>query len=102
MNHRGYLGATALARASRAGHVNVLSILLKENYLCNPDIPNDKWQYPLHFAAFKGNLECVELLITSGRSSPVVLDRKGRTPAEDTSYEDIQRRLLEARNEFLR
>ena len=81
-NARGYLGATAVCRASRRGHMGVLRLLLENN--ASPDIPNKKMQYPLHFAAFKRNPEAVAVLLEKG-SNPLVLDRKGRTPAEDTS-----------------
>ena len=49
---RGYLGATACARACRAGHVAALAALLAAPG-CDPNVANDKMQSPLHFAAFK-------------------------------------------------
>eukprot|EP00443_Scrippsiella_acuminata_P030002 CAMPEP_0115328646 /NCGR_PEP_ID=MMETSP0270-20121206/84793_1 /TAXON_ID=71861 /ORGANISM="Scrippsiella trochoidea, Strain CCMP3099" /LENGTH=389 /DNA_ID=CAMNT_0002749185 /DNA_START=46 /DNA_END=1211 /DNA_ORIENTATION=- len=78
---KGYLGATAVCRAARRGHTAVLSTLLDHG--ADPQIPNDKLQFPLHFAAFKLKPEAVQVLLEKG-ASPLVLDRKGRTPAEDT------------------
>ena len=87
INTRGYLGNTAISRAARHGHVDVLHALLKHG--ANMEVCNNKQQYPLHFAAFKHKLEAVNVLLNFG-ASPLVLDRKGRTPAEDTSNEEIR------------
>eukprot|EP00469_Lotharella_globosa_P010546 CAMPEP_0167777266 /NCGR_PEP_ID=MMETSP0111_2-20121227/3597_1 /TAXON_ID=91324 /ORGANISM="Lotharella globosa, Strain CCCM811" /LENGTH=372 /DNA_ID=CAMNT_0007667429 /DNA_START=133 /DNA_END=1251 /DNA_ORIENTATION=- len=94
VDKQGYLGATAICRASRSGHVEALKRLLAAGG--NPDIPNIKRQYPLHFAAFKLNHKAVDVLLAHGAST-ICLDRKGRTPAEDTSDANIRARILEAR-----
>jgi HAD superfamily hydrolase (TIGR01549 family) len=100
-NHRGFLGATALNRAARRGHTHVLELLLsslvngEETNVFDMDLPNYKFQYPLHFAAFKKNPEALEYLLKRG-ANPWVLDRKGRTPIEDTSCETCQSMLREA------
>ena len=91
---RGYLGATAVCRAARRGHDDVLAALLDAG--ADPDVPNDKMQSPLHFAAFKKNPTAVDLLLKHGAST-LTLDRKGRTPAEDTSDADIRSAILAAR-----
>jgi ankyrin repeat protein len=90
---RGYLGATALCRAARRAHLPVLMALLAEG--ANADLPNLKLQYPLHFAAFKRKPEIVTALEQHG-ANVSVLDRKGRTPAEDTSDEDIRNEIKRA------
>jgi HAD superfamily hydrolase (TIGR01549 family) len=87
INTKGYLGATAVNRAARRGHSAVLEVLLKAG--ANPDISNAKLQYPLHFAAYKQNMDAVELLLKYG-ANPHVLDRKGRIPAMDTKNEAIR------------
>jgi phosphoglycolate phosphatase-like HAD superfamily hydrolase len=74
VNARGYLGATATCRAARRGHVQVLERLAQAG--ANLDIPNDKLQYPLHFAAFKQNQDAVQVLLQHGANTRV-LDRKG-------------------------
>ena len=95
VNHRGYLGATAVCRAARKGHLDALQLLLKADGV-DVNAPNDKMQSPLHFAAFKRNRACVEALLAVGAST-YVLDRKGRTPAEDTSDEEIRAAILDGR-----
>jgi ankyrin repeat protein len=90
---RGFLGATALARAARGGHKAVTELLLEAG--ANPNIPNEKQQYPLHFAAFKKHPEIVRLLLVSGRCDLTVTDRKGRTPDMDTSDEAIKNMILD-------
>eukprot|EP00241_Pyramimonas_parkeae_P006441 CAMPEP_0114236660 /NCGR_PEP_ID=MMETSP0058-20121206/6964_1 /TAXON_ID=36894 /ORGANISM="Pyramimonas parkeae, CCMP726" /LENGTH=385 /DNA_ID=CAMNT_0001348627 /DNA_START=186 /DNA_END=1343 /DNA_ORIENTATION=- len=95
VNVRGFLGATALCRASRAGHLDVMKKLLQAPGI-DCDISNDKMQYPLHFAAFKLQPEAVNLLLEKGANT-LVLDRKGRTPAEDTSDNGIRDAILSAR-----
>ena len=95
VNHRGYLGATAVCRAARKGHLDALQLLLKADGV-DVNAPNDKMQSPLHFAAFKRNRACVEALLAVGAST-YVLDRKGRTPAEDTADEEICAVILAAR-----
>jgi hypothetical protein len=54
-------------------------------------------QYPLHFAAFKKKHDVVKVLLESKKCDTMVLDRKGRTPAEDTSDESIRSLILESR-----
>lgn len=100
VNHRGFLGATATARASRAGHAAVLEALLAACGL-DPNIVNDKQQSPLHFAAFKRKPQAVELLLGHSACNPFVLDRKGRTPAEDTSDAAIRARIEAAQQALL-
>ena len=84
-----------MCRASRRGHVEALRALLAAPGV-DADQPNEKLQSPMHFAAFKRNPEAVEVLLGHGANT-LVLDRKGRTPAEDTSDEAICSVILEAR-----
>ena len=95
-NHRGYLGATALNRAARRNHVAALTVLLhRDGDTTALEIPNTKLQYPLHFAAFKQQRDAVEYLLRCG-ANPWVLDRKGRTPLEDTQCRHCQTLLRAA------
>jgi hypothetical protein len=98
MDVRGYVGNTAVSRASRNGHAEVLRVLATKG--ADLDICNDKLQYPLHFAAFKKQKRALDVLLECG-ASMFVLDRKGRTPAEDTSDEDIRETILAKRKETL-
>ena len=95
VNHRGFIGNTALARAARGGHVGCVEALLASP-ATDPNICNDKMQYPLHFAAFKKKRECVKVLLESGRCDLTVKDRKGRTPDQDTSDDGIRDMIVEA------
>lgn len=110
VNAPGFIGATAVSRASNRGHVGVLEHVFAWEKRCldgvatggtgarivDCDIPNVKLQYPLHFAAFKRHPEAVKVLLEHGANTRVV-DRKGRTPAEDTSDEAIRSMILEHR-----
>jgi len=97
VNAKGFLGSTAVCRACRRGHADVLNALLRHaTSAVDLDEPNDKLQHPLHFAAFKKHPALVRLMLEHGAST-TVCDRKGRTPAEDTSDEDIRRMILEVR-----
>lgn len=89
VNARGYLGNTALGRAARGGHTPCVRLLLGRADV-NPNLCNDKQQYPLHFAAFKRHLPVVQAMLESGKCDTRVVDRKGRTPAEDTSIAAIR------------
>jgi hypothetical protein len=93
LNVRGYLGATAVSRAACRGHAECVRILAQAG--ANLDICNDKMQYPLHFAAFKEKVECVQVLLEY-QANPLVLDRKGRTPSLDTKNEEIRGILEQA------
>jgi len=95
VNHRGFIGNTALARAARGGHVECVEALLADP-ATDPNVCNDKMQYPLHFAAFKKQTACVKALLASGRCDLTVQDRKGRTPDQDTSDPVIRDMILEA------
>jgi hypothetical protein len=96
VNTRGYLGNTALARAARGGHVDCVVSLLKASQI-NPNIANEKLQYALHFAAFKKHPAVVKALLDCKLVDTMVLDRKGRTPAEDTSDEAIRAMIIASR-----
>ena len=101
VNTRGYIGNTALARAARGGHVECVVALLARSSQINPNLPNDKKQYPLHFAAFKRHPAVVQALLASPLTDTTVTDRKGRTPAEDTSDAAIRDMILSARQRRL-
>lgn len=96
INAKGYLGNTALARAARGGFVDCVKKLLKCPSI-NPDLCNDKEQYPLHFASFKKHPDVVRVMLASGKCDTMVTDRKGRTPAEDTSVEEIKDMIINSR-----
>jgi ankyrin repeat protein len=96
INTRGFLGNTAISRAARGGHVECVEALLGASET-NPNIANDKVQYPLHFAAFKRHPSVVKALLASPLCDTLVIDRKGRTPAEDTKDEAIRAMILESR-----
>ena len=72
---------------------DILTLLLEAG--ADPNIGNDKCQYPLHFAAFQRHPSTVRLLLDHG-ANPFVLDRKGRTPAEDTSDPTIRAMIQDA------
>lgn len=95
VNVRGFLGNTALSRACHHASPEILAALISAPHI-DLDIPNNKLQYPLHFAAFKKRPEAVaSMLRASARTT--VLDRKGRTPAEDTSDPAIRKMILDSR-----
>lgn len=98
INDKGFLGNTAISRAARGGHADCVSLLLERDDV-DPNICNDKMQYPLHFAAFKKNIECVKIMLESNKCDTMVQDRKGRTPAEDTSVDEIRDMILKYREE---
>merc|ERR1712125_286613 len=92
---KGYLSATAVSRASCRGHADVVRMLATAGN-ANLDIPNEKMQYPLHFAAFKKKMDVVKVLLEHDANT-MVCDRKGRTPDEDTSDEMIRDEILRKR-----
>lgn len=89
---RGYLGSTAVCRAARRGHDRILERLLQAG--ADPNICNDKLQYPLHFAAFKEHMPSVQVLLACEKLNMCVLDRKGRIPADDTKNDEIRNVVL--------
>mmetsp|Transcript_50487 Transcript_50487/g.109865 ORF Transcript_50487/g.109865 Transcript_50487/m.109865 type:complete len:191 (+) Transcript_50487:15-587(+) len=96
VNAAGFIENTAVSRACRGGHAEVLRALLSAPGMASMNVPNGKMQYPLHFAAFKKKLDCVKVMLEFGADT-TVLDRKGRTPAEDTSCEVIRQTILDGR-----
>ena len=95
INRPGYLGSTAIARASRKDHVECLRVLLAHPG-SDPNMPTIKQQHPLHIAAFKRHRGATRALLEGGASTTVV-DRKGRTPAEDTDVEEIREAIYAIR-----
>ena len=95
IDKKGYMGATAVSRAARHGHAEILDVLLAAG--ANPNIANNKIQYPLHIAAFHNHMDAVNVLL-KWNADTNVLDRKGRTPAEDTDgNKEIRDAILSAR-----
>lgn len=88
VNARGYLGATAVSRAARRGHLDVLKLLCAVPGI-DLDAPNIKMQTPLHFAAFQRHEDAVRVLLEAG-ANPRALDRKGRRPDQDTDVPAIR------------
>jgi len=99
VNARGFLGNTALSRACCKGHTEIVQLLLENEDITCVNECNDKQQYPLHFAAFKKKRACVEAMLASEKVITTMLDRKGRTPAEDTSDAEIRDMILKRRAE---
>jgi uncharacterized protein len=95
VNQRGFLGNTALSRACRQGHEGAVRALLATPGV-DPNVGNDKLQFPLHFAAFQRHAGVVRLMLESGLCDTTVTDRKGRTPAEDTKDVAIREMILGA------
>ena len=102
---KGFLGNTALSRASRNGHYDIVKILLEEaNKRSNStfgacslgNVHNDKLQYPIHFASFYEHPKILELMLSLGFDT-TVKDRRGRTPLEDTKSEIIKNMILKSR-----
>mmetsp|Transcript_54421 Transcript_54421/g.129695 ORF Transcript_54421/g.129695 Transcript_54421/m.129695 type:complete len:217 (+) Transcript_54421:17-667(+) len=96
-NVKGFIGNTALSRAARSGHTDIVRALLDAPSMASANTPNDKMQYPLHFAAFKRHRNTVQAMLEYPSVDTTVLDRKGRTPAEDTSDEVIRDMILAER-----
>lgn len=94
LDQKGYMGATAVSRAARRGHADILDVLLAAG--ANPDIGNDKLQFPLHIAAFHNQTDAVNVLL-KWNANTYVLDRKGRTPAEDTKDASLRDAILSVR-----
>ena len=97
LNHKGYLGNTALSRAARGGHVECVRLLISQDKI-DPNMCNEKMQFPLHFGAFKKHIDVVKVLLESGKCDTFVKDRKGRTPAEDTRVQEIKDLIISYRN----
>jgi hypothetical protein len=51
----------------------------------------------MHFAAFQRHAAVVRVMLDAGMDT-MVLDRKGRTPAEDTKDEAIRQMILDSRS----
>mmetsp|Transcript_41225 Transcript_41225/g.92577 ORF Transcript_41225/g.92577 Transcript_41225/m.92577 type:complete len:209 (+) Transcript_41225:2-628(+) len=96
VNVKGFIGNSAISRAARGGHTDVVRALLSAPGMTSASTANDKMQYPLHFAAFKRHRETVAAMLEFQSVDTTVLDRKGRTPAEDTSDEVIRDMIKEA------
>ena len=94
INEKGYRGSTAVSRASRNGHTEVVSILTNHPGI-NTNIPNLKLQFPLHVAAFRQHSSIVQVLLQSG-ADPHVTDLQGRTPLEDTNCSKTKELLRNA------
>ncbi|CAL4121800.1 unnamed protein product, partial [Meganyctiphanes norvegica] len=73
-------GNAALHVASQAGHLNVISRLLKETRL-ELDLQNKLGDTPLHCASYRGHSEIVKLLLNQGARTDIV-NRDKHTPRQ--------------------
>ena len=75
----------------------VRALLAAPGCMDSANDPNDRSQYPMHFAAFQRHAAVVRVMLDAGMDT-MVLDRKGRTPAEDTTDEAIRQMILDSRS----
>jgi ankyrin repeat protein len=73
-------GDRLLCISAENGDLEAVGLLLDHG--ADPNLPSHAW--PIHFAAGKGRLECVELLLRSG-SEVHCLDEQGGTPLADAA-----------------
>lgn len=68
INTRDSKGKTALFLASSYGRQEIVDIMLQRT-LCDPNIPDNKENTPLHEAVEKGDLNIVKSLVESGKKA---------------------------------
>ena len=72
-------GVDALQYAAYIGAVDAFSVLLRAGFHTDTRAPSTRWA-PLHFAAFGGNLEVVERLVSEGGDVNDCPTKHGATP----------------------
>ena len=77
-------GNTALHLAAKAGHANMVRVLLLSDVVQPGALTgkNKQGQVPLHCAALSGCQQTMDLLLQNGSSAASAVDKRGRTPAE--------------------
>lgn len=68
INTRDSKGKTALFLASSYGRQEIVDIMLQRTF-CDPNIPDNKGNTPLHEAVEKGDLNIVKSLVESGKKA---------------------------------
>jgi hypothetical protein len=79
IDQQGFLGVTALMRASYKGHINIVGLLL--SFGASVAIKDEGSATALHYAVRAGNLEIVHLLIEAGANIDIK-DSLGHTPLQ--------------------
>ena len=75
-------GETALHSAAEHGYVDITKMLLTQNV---QQTPNRTGQVPLHFAAKKGQVEALEVLLKSFPNHVNIQDQAGKTPLHEAA-----------------
>ncbi len=84
VNHQNEWGQSALACACANGHKTIAASLLAVG--ADANLANKEGNSALHWACLMGQLECVKLLVESGKVDLNLRNRLGRT-ALDESYD---------------
>ena len=90
VNTRGVKGRTAALAASRGGHHECLSMLLKAGAV--PSMANDVAVTPLHLAAAGGHAKCVSLLLEF-KADPSLRDDTGKSPLDYSASKEVAKLL---------
>lgn len=81
VNHQNEFGQSALQVAAANGHAGIVTALLAAG--ADANLINKEGNSPLHWACVTGQLECVKLLVETGKADVSLRNKAGRTPLDE-------------------
>eukprot|EP00727_Mastigamoeba_balamuthi_P014496 m51a1_g9671 hypothetical protein (186) ;mRNA; r:1265523-1266814 len=98
VNKQDSLGQTALHWACASGYPTTATLLLKHG--ANPNAQDKEGEFPMHKAAWKGSVECVNVLVGAGAKTDVV-NHAGKKPVDLCRVAECRRALLPQAPQFV-
>ncbi|EFA83081.1 hypothetical protein PPL_03869 [Heterostelium album PN500] len=92
INAKDAVGQTAMHWAARNGHDGIIKILIK--YRAGLNVVDPQGESPVFKAAFKDHVDCIRLLVATGKIDLTLKNKDGQTPLNIAKSEGARKLLV--------